>query len=195
MIEHLFGSKTRVKLLQLFARGPERTFFIRELTRILGVHLNAVRRELSHLKALGLIEIDEGEGKREKRKKFVRLNPASIIWDELRSLMAKSELLGREKLTRDIANLSGVDYLLLTGIFTGDAEAQTDMLCVGKIGKDDMMALMRRFEREFGREIRYTSMTRQEFMYRRNVADKFLSDLLSRKHLVVVDELQGMSRV
>lgn len=195
MIEHLFGSKTRVKLLRLFARDSSRAFFVRELTRILGVHLNAVRRELSHLKALGIIEIDEGDGKREKRKKFVRLNPHSIIWDELRSLMAKSELLGREKLTRDIERLGGVEYLLLTGIFTGDAEAQTDMLCVGKIDKDELVALMRKFEREFGREIRYTSMTRQEFTYRRNVADKFLSDLLSRKHLVVVDALQGTRKV
>src|SRR5262249_43307158 len=49
MIEQLFGSKTRVKLLQLFYSNPNRAFYVREITRKIDEQINSVRRELSNL--------------------------------------------------------------------------------------------------------------------------------------------------
>ena len=54
MIEQLFGSKTRVKLLQLFLANPGRSFYVRELTRKIDEQINSVRRELSNLMELSL---------------------------------------------------------------------------------------------------------------------------------------------
>ncbi|PJA89771.1 MAG: hypothetical protein CO137_02505, partial [Candidatus Magasanikbacteria bacterium CG_4_9_14_3_um_filter_32_9] len=56
MLEHLFGSKTRLKLLKTFFREPDNPFFIRELTREIDSHINAVRREISLLVKVGLVE-------------------------------------------------------------------------------------------------------------------------------------------
>ena len=47
MVEQLFGSKTRVKLLQLFYSNPNRSFYVREITRKIDEQINSVRRELS----------------------------------------------------------------------------------------------------------------------------------------------------
>ena len=49
MLEHLFGSKTRVRLLRLFLHHPEEAFFVRELARKTHFQMNAVRRELENL--------------------------------------------------------------------------------------------------------------------------------------------------
>ena len=49
MIDALFGSKTRVKLLGLFMNNPERSFYVREITRNIGEQINSVRRELANL--------------------------------------------------------------------------------------------------------------------------------------------------
>jgi len=56
MLEHLFGSKTRVMLLRLFLNNPEKFYFVRELTRNLDSHLNSIRRELSNLQQIGIID-------------------------------------------------------------------------------------------------------------------------------------------
>jgi hypothetical protein len=45
MIEQLFGSKTRVKLLKLFFSNPNRSFYVREITRTIDEQINSVRRE------------------------------------------------------------------------------------------------------------------------------------------------------
>src|SRR5664279_275008 len=55
MVEQLFGSKTRVKLLQLFYSNPNRSFFVREITRKIDEQINSVRRELSNLLNIGII--------------------------------------------------------------------------------------------------------------------------------------------
>src|SRR5690606_16132906 len=58
MIERLFGSKTRVKLLQLFYSNPNRAFYVRELTRKIDEQINSVRRELANLLSIGIIASD-----------------------------------------------------------------------------------------------------------------------------------------
>ena len=55
MIEQLFGSKTRVKLLYLFFGNPNRPFYVREITRKVDEQINSVRRELSNLLSIGII--------------------------------------------------------------------------------------------------------------------------------------------
>src|SRR3569833_3291609 len=58
MFEQLFGSKTRVKLLQLFFTNPNRSFYVREITRKVDEQINSVRRELSNLLSIGIITYD-----------------------------------------------------------------------------------------------------------------------------------------
>jgi hypothetical protein len=58
VIEQLFGSKTRVKLLQLFYSNPNRSFYVREITRKIDEQINSVRRELSNLLSIGIITSD-----------------------------------------------------------------------------------------------------------------------------------------
>src|SRR5271155_3451058 len=55
MVEQLFGSKTRVKLLQLFYSNPNRSFYVREITRKIDEQINSVRRELANLLSIGII--------------------------------------------------------------------------------------------------------------------------------------------
>ena len=48
-------------------------------------------------------------------------------------------------------------------------------------------AIIDRIERAEGREIHYTSMPYDEFYYRLSVRDKFISDILTNRHEVIVD--------
>lgn len=63
MIEQLFGSKTRVKLLRLFFSNPNRSFYVREITRIVDEQINSVRRELANMLSLGIITSDSSNNK------------------------------------------------------------------------------------------------------------------------------------
>src|ERR1700756_77628 len=63
MIDALFGSKTRVKLLHLFMNNPGASFYVREITRLVDEQINSVRRELSNMLSIGIITSDTSDNK------------------------------------------------------------------------------------------------------------------------------------
>jgi DNA-binding transcriptional ArsR family regulator len=84
MLEHLFTSRTRVKLLELFLLRPEREIHVREICRITTVNINAVRRELANLEGLGLLT-----SSRRGNARFYTVNIAFPIYQELVGIFLK----------------------------------------------------------------------------------------------------------
>lgn len=201
MLEQLFGSKTRVRLLRLFLRNPQEAYFVRELGRKIGSQINAIRNELENLLKMGVVVATEGpeetaelvravrkaRGKRSTQRKYFRLNTEALLYPELRALFMKAQVLLEKDFVRRITEAGSVSYMALTGFFVGEEGSATDIFIVGKISKERATALIRGFEREVGRELNYTVMTPQEYKYRRDVTDRFLYSILESKKIVVLD--------
>lgn len=191
MIEHLFGSKTRLKLLQIFFTFPERNFYVRELARMAGTQVNAVRRELKNLEKVGLLKQATAaeSGLRGERSKFYCLRDDSLLYPELRELLTKVRVMEQCQLVEEVKKRSGhLKLFLLTGLFTDEPEAETDLLMVGRVKPLVIARLIKEFEKVVSREIRYTIMEEKEFNERRQIGDKFLYGLFEAKHLLAVDE-------
>jgi len=196
MIEQLFGSKTRVMLLRLFLNNPEKFYYVRELTRNLDTHLNSVRRELDNLQKMGIISFytktdleREIEKEIKDNKKYYKLNNDFMFISELTSLLNKAHVVLDKTLVKRVENLGDVKFFLLSGIFVGRDDAPIDMLAVGTINRNKLNNLARSFEKELGKPINYTIMTKSEFQYRYNVTDRFLYDLLGGKNMVIIDSI------
>lgn len=204
VLEQLFGSESRYKLLQLFIKNPEQTFFVRELVRETKGHIHAVRRELANLERLGIIRcIDMPGGAHpwgntapsDTKKKFYSFSPHCIFYEELRALFAKDAQAGKTECVKELEKLTGVDYLLISGVFTGDDHASVDVLIVGSPPKEAVGHAMKDCEQAFSRELRYTIMTSKEFLYRRDVVDRFIYDIIDKKHSILIDKLPEKSHV
>lgn len=197
MLEHLFGSKTRVKLLSLFLRHPEEAIFVRELTRRLDTQINAVRRELANLLKLGLImetieSSEKSDGARRAagvKKKFYRINRQCPLLPEISALILKAQLVLERKLDEDIVKLGDVRYLAFLGIFIGKAPSPVDLFVVGHLNQDALRKLLRSVEEELGCEINFSLMTPEEFRYRKDITDRFLYGILESPKNVVLDRL------
>ena len=83
MVDQLFGSKTRVKLLKFFFANQDQEFFVRELTRLLGEQINSIRRELINLADIGVVGSTTKDN-----KVFYSLNKVSKLYDGLDSMFA-----------------------------------------------------------------------------------------------------------
>jgi DNA-binding transcriptional ArsR family regulator len=84
MLERLFTSRTRVKLLELFLLHPEREVHVREICRITGLNINAVRRELANLEELGLLR-----SRRAGNARFYTVNIVCPVYPELTLILVK----------------------------------------------------------------------------------------------------------
>ncbi|MDO8435502.1 MAG: winged helix-turn-helix domain-containing protein [bacterium] len=182
MLEQLFGSKTRARVLQLLFTVDE-SLHVREIARRVGTQLNAVRRELDNLDSLGIV-------KREKTARRVNyhVDPKSPFYPELKTLMAKSQLFLRNSLVSELEKVGALRYLILCGAFMGVTDAPTDMLLVGTVNRKKLESILKEFERIWGREVRYTIMSPHEFKYRNDLTDRFLFSVLSSKKMVIIDK-------
>ncbi len=182
MLEQLFGSRTRTKLLRLFLTHPADQYYVREITRKVDERLNSVRRELANLETLEIITTVSSN-----RKRYYKLNTKCVLYPELKALIYKARLSIEQDVIQKLKKTGSITYLVLTGVFTGVEDARTDILIVGRVNRHKLVPLMRRLHENFDAEIRYTVMSLKEFTYRREITDRFLYSILENKKVTLID--------
>jgi hypothetical protein len=187
MIEQLFGSKTRVKLLQLFYSNPNRPFYVREITRKIDEQINSVRRELSNLLNIGIISSENTNNRLyyEVNKTFQFYEPLSQIFGSAAAVASGDE--NNEALAA-LRSIGHVDLALLTGQFTRDEKSGVDFLLIGDINQTQLAKYITDLEAKEGKAIRYVVMTKDEFIYRRQINDRFLISVIDSKKHVIIDK-------
>ena len=195
-VEQLFGSKTRARLLNVFVHNPEEQFFVRELTRRIDAQLNSVRRELQNLLEIGLIKeviaASEKRGRKSpnEKKRYYQANTEFELFADMKALLKKVQLMVKKNLVQEIDESGSILLLILTGRFVDVKDIPVDFLIVGEIDEKTLQKLLHAFEVEFGQEINFTLLTREEFSYRKQVSDRFLSAILKSNHIVMINRLK-----
>ena len=189
MIEQLFGSKTRVKLLQLFYGNPNRQFYVREITRKIEEQINSVRRELSNLLSIGIIVSDSNNNKLyyEVNQKYKYYPPLKQIFGEDNVAIKPGNAQNSSSNDNPLSTIGHVDLALLTGQFTRDEISGIDFLIVGEINPNALAKYIAEMEQKENKSIRYTVMSLDDFKYRIEIRDRFASNVLNSKKQVIVD--------
>jgi hypothetical protein len=202
MIEQLFGSKTRVKLLQLFCSNPNRSFYVREITRKIDEQINSVRRELANLLNVGVIVSDNTNNRLyyEVNQSYEYYEPFLAIFGGGASAPTTSTATAdpdapktKKAITsptpeqEKLKALGHLNLVLYTGQFTRDESSGVDMLIVGDVNQNAVDKYVTELEARENKEIRYTVMSVTEFGYRRQIKDKFITSVLDSKKQILVD--------
>lgn len=200
MVEQLFGSKTRVKLLKLFYSNPNRSFYVREITRKIDEQINSVRRELSNLLSIGIISSDTTNNRLyyEVNQEYEYFKPLEQIFgspelsmdsvsdDESISIPVNKTDPG----VAELLALGNIDAALYTGQFTRDESSGIDILIVGDINQTKLQKYIKELEEKEKKELRYVVMTAKDFDYRIQIKDRFVITVLAAKKQVLVDKNQ-----
>ena len=191
MIDQLFGSKTRVKLLSLFFNNPNRSFYVREITRKIDEQINSVRRELSNLLTIGIIKSENSNN-----KLFYEVNQQYQYYEPFRAIFSGIEIASSDEVTEDAAGLTkkfrelgSVKIAYLLGVFLKDPSSEVDLFIVGDVNRTKLTKLIELLEKEESKEINYTAMNEEEFRYRMSINDRFISDIMNAKKTVVIDTI------
>lgn len=193
MVEQLFGSKTRVKLLQLFYSNPNRSFYVREITRKIDEQINSVRRELSNLLSIGIITSDDAKHKLyyEVNQKFEYFDPLQQIFGSGVKKTAKkagTTVTNEDKATEsDLRAVGHIDLAVYTGQFTRDETAGIDILIVGEVNPNALQKYIDELEAKENKALRYTSMSLADFRYRQQIRDRFATSIVQSKKQILVD--------
>ena len=183
MLEQIFSSVARTKILKFFCVHSKEKFFVRELARRLNVQLNSIRRELANLEEFGFLKSEDKDA-----KKYYYANLGFSLFPEIKNLVFKSLALEEMDTAGRMSRVDGLKLLVFTGVLA-DSPASTDVLIVGKVNKDQFDKYLRKIAEGLPGDLRYTFLPLQEYLYRTEITDKFIYDIWANKHVVVVDKI------
>lgn len=202
ILETLFESHAKVRLLRLFMQNPERAFSLPDialLTQVKRAHavsivgkflkIGLVSQRLITVRPIMAPATPGSHAKPKKKRQSAKkifvyqVNDAFSLFHELRDFILKSLSTSRIKLLQQIKRLGKIKLAIISGIFVNNENSRIDLLIVG----DDIKGrAVEKFliglESELGKNVRYSIMDTDEFRYRLNMYDRFLRDVLETTH-------------
>lgn len=189
MIDALFGSKTRVKLLHLFLNNPNRAFYVREITRKIDEQINSVRRELANMLSIGIIQSDSANN-----RLYYEVNQSYVYYRPLRAIFADGAMSNETATTpvttdwtKRLKPLGDVRVALLCGSLVRGSKSDVDIVIAGNMNKTQLKRFIKDMEDEEGRQLNYTTMPYEEFYYRLSIKDRFITNIINSKFTLLQD--------
>ncbi len=198
LLEKLFESVPKVRILRLFMHNPEESFSMEEVVRRTKVKRQIVNKEIGKLAQMGIIrhrivKSALAPDKRNpvfKKTKIFETRSDFPLFLELRDLVTKSSVASRKKISQQLKAIGGVKLAVISGVFLNSENARTDLLIVGEdVKRSRLDAFLSRMESELGKSIQHTLMDSDEFRYRIDMYDRFLRDILEYPHEKLINRL------
>jgi len=177
-LEKLFGSKTRAKLLNLFFGNADKSFYVREITRVIEEQINSVRRELLNLESIGVIKNETYDN-----KVYYSANMKHPYAHALVEIFSKKVDINKD---RDVKESSWEEYIkpvkkyLAAVMVTNRVPGQegVDLLIVGDDKTKKLTHWAEVVEKKVGKPLNYVIFSVEDFLYRKSVRDRFILDIL-----------------
>jgi len=208
----ILGNSTRVKLMRLFLLNPEKSFEIKEIISRARAGSGLVKKEIKLLQSISflkqkkiVIEIEQKtrktqkRGKHESAKKKTKtkkvpgffLNQNFPYNETFQILLSQDNTPKKDAILKIFKPTGKIKLLLVSGIFIGKPEARVDLLIVGdNLNKRLIEDKIRVIESDLGRELSYSVFETSEFLYRLNMCDKLIQEILGFPHERIVDAIK-----
>jgi predicted nucleotidyltransferase len=160
MLDLLFKSKIRQKIILLFVYNKGKEFFLSEVARQVRTSAGTAQRELNRLRSLDLLTFWK-----RGNLSIYKLNQGFPLLGEIEGIVRKT--LGIEvELRKALTGVKGIRWAFTFGSHakgTLKADSDIDLFIIGSMSEDDVYNAVRTVEEIVGREINYHLSGESEF--------------------------------
>lgn len=189
MLESIIRSRATRKILGLLFSNPEEKFYIRQLERLSGEPVNAVRRELKALEKSGLLL-----SKEEGMVKYYWVNKKTPIYEELKRIILKTQAIGGV-LRNLVKHISGIQIAFIYGSVAKDEESSTsdiDLMVIGGIDSVKLHSEISRIEDRIKKTISYTLISAKEL---KSGKTNFIKRVLREKKIFLIGDENELQKL
>ncbi|MBD3300549.1 MAG: hypothetical protein GF347_04305 [Candidatus Moranbacteria bacterium] len=185
-LEYLFASKTKLRLLKTLIFNEGISLTLDDFSKRTGLNKKTLQRELKKMIEYGLV----------KTKLAVDEVSYSVdqnwdLYSELKALIARCSINPSSDAVKAINELGGITYAAFSGVFVGSKKTIVDFFLVGDdLDRPKLEKIISIIEADAGREINYSFMETAELIYRLDLLDKFVKDIIDEKNIVIIDRIQ-----
>jgi hypothetical protein len=99
-----------------------------------------------------------------------------------------AELAPEHPIAKAARGIGRIDLAILTGQFTRDELSGIDVLLVGDINSSKAAKFIGELEEAEKKELRYTIIPLENYQYRVQINDRFISNVLGAKKQVIINQ-------
>lgn len=194
ILEQLFDSPIKVKLLKLFLRNPDKHYLMSDIVRKTQERKAVIVKQVKGLESIGLLHAKRVSANKKKGViggMYFGVNNNFDFYSELQSLVLKSSPTSKEKMLKRLMKVGRIKMALIGGVFLNTGNSRVDLFLVGDdISHKRLMNFLAEMEAEVGKEIEYAAMETKEFDYRFHMFDRFVRDILEKPHEKLLNKLK-----
>jgi DNA-binding transcriptional ArsR family regulator len=178
----ILGNEARVKIMRLFLLNRGKGFKSLDVVKRSRTNASLVRKELRLLASINFIK------KRGTAGQEWYFNSAFKYGGEFEDLLVRSDSVNKEKILDNFKKAGRVKLVVISGVFIKNEDSRVDLLIVGdKLKKSKIEEGIRKLEAEIGAELVYAVFETKEFLYRLNMYDKLVRDIIDYPHEVLLE--------
>jgi DNA-binding MarR family transcriptional regulator len=190
ILEKLFGSATKAKLMRAFVYNPNIVFEANSLAKKIKSRPDLVKKEINVLEKSGLIKRKQTKNEKGRAVLGAVLNSGFLHLDALRDFLFRVSPLSEGVLVRKLSSAGRVKLIVVSGIFINQEESRVDLLLVSdRPDEKKLKKILIELESEFGRELSYVLLSSDDFTYRLGMGDKLMRDIFDFNHKVVLNKI------
>lgn len=183
ILDTLFSSKTRVKLLTLFVMSPTKSFYQREMEKLLEVPIRGIQQEIKKLVNIGFLT-SETSGNRV----YFKVNQDFILFNELKKIILKTEAIG-SVIKEDIGGLGKISFCFIFGSFSVGKESpksDIDLMVIGNVPAKKLSVVMQKISEKTSREVNSHLYSNDEFLKKFHQSDNFIKQVALGKKIYLI---------
>jgi len=180
ILEKIFSSPRYFKEVVFFIRA-KMSADVDALKDHLKIPSAQIKKDLESLVKLGVL-------KKDARTLKYFANSDFFLYGELEKLFEKEFLLIQKNFGKILNKSGNIKVLILSGELVKDFYAPTDMIVVGDRLKEKYIEkTILELEKINGKQLRYTIFNTKEFLYRVQMRDAFIKEILGRPRNVLIN--------
>jgi len=192
MLQKLFSSRVRVKLLNQFITSPEGRFYIRELERLTGEDYKSIVMELHNLESLGLLK-----GEKQGNLKYYSIDRNFFLYPELKNIIFKTVGV-KGTLARELRKIKGIMYAFIYGSYAKGTEgprSDIDLMVIGDVEVERLVGSLREPERSLQRKVNYVVFDLPEIQKRFKDKNDFVREVFEDEKVMLIGEEYELRRI
>jgi predicted nucleotidyltransferase/AraC-like DNA-binding protein len=191
ILDALFPA-VRQGLLAATLLSSEKWWYLSELASHLGTSPSSLQRELDSLTRSGVLQ-----RKQDGRRTYYKARSDSPVFHPLRELFSKTAGIVPALQSEMTSFGNKIRWAAIYGSVARGEEApesDIDLLLVGDFATADLVPVLRRIERQFGREVNVTRYSEREFRDKMRGGDHFLKSVTKGKLVTLAGSSDGLEK-
>ena len=185
-------TKNQALILEIFFNDPEKSYYLRELARIIGKQPGVFQKDIN-----GLVEKNILTSEKIANSRFFKLNKKYPLYDEIKSIFLKTSGV-QGQLKNALKKIKNIKTAFIFGSFAKKSEdsfSDIDLMIIGNPDEDRLVEKTSKIEKKISREINYRIFSAADIKKRLEAKEVFLEEVLRGQKIFLIGKQDDLEKI